>query len=378
MATPNSGPVDGWHRCQSSLRSEAAAIASLTLYVNEFATYHQVDIQCNFRLYVDSTSAISNVKLLRDLIPIRRFPNHADLLSTMSSAHYVLKHFRLTHVPNHQDDSTAFDDLPFPAQLNVLCDTMATDQLKQQSGNAAQRTLSIPLIPRTLSVAVRYSGQVISSHYIARLRESICLARHRAFLQAKYKWTNQIWESIAWDSFMQGARRPALVNPVTRSKLVHNWLNLGSQRAKFGSGGSNLEIARQCPYCAEAEDFLHMLTCVEPRALAFRYYAMIPLRKVLADYGERGSTLLRAIRDWTLNPASFAVSSSLLAPTEADRPSAPFYADRALYRQHAIGWLNFSRGFVSLEWGSAAASSPVQVSTNRLIVENAPNPHCLM
>ncbi len=65
----NAGPVDGWHRCQSSLRSEEAALASVILYVDEFAAYHQIDICCTFRLYVDSTSAISNVKLLRDLIP---------------------------------------------------------------------------------------------------------------------------------------------------------------------------------------------------------------------------------------------------------------------------------------------------------------------
>ena len=108
--------MDGWHRCQSSLRSEEAAVASLTLYVDEFATYHQVDICCKFRLYVDSTSAISNVKLLRDLIPKRRFPNNADLLSTMSSAHYVLQRFHLTHVPSHQDKSTDFADLHLRVQ----------------------------------------------------------------------------------------------------------------------------------------------------------------------------------------------------------------------------------------------------------------------
>jgi hypothetical protein len=33
----NSGPVDGWHRCQSSLRSEATAMASITLFLDEFA-----------------------------------------------------------------------------------------------------------------------------------------------------------------------------------------------------------------------------------------------------------------------------------------------------------------------------------------------------
>ena len=248
--------MDGWHRCQSSLGSEAAAIASLTLYVDELATYHQVDIRYKFRLYVDSTSAISNVTTtLRDLIPKRRFPNHADILSTMSSAHNVIEYFVMTHAHRHQDDTKRFDELPFPAQLNVLCDEMATTQLKRQAANAEERTLSIPLLPRNLNVEVKYGRQVISSHYVARLRESISLHRHRTFLQAKYKRSDQVWESIAWDAFMTCACQPKLDQPINRSKLVHNWLNLGAQRAKFGSGGSTLEIERSCPYCKQAEDF---------------------------------------------------------------------------------------------------------------------------
>ena len=243
----NAGPVDGWHCCQSSLQSEAAAIASLTLYIDELATYHQVDICCTFRLYVDSTSAISNVKLLRDLIPKHRFPNNADLLSTMRSAHYVIEHFLLTHVHSHQDKDTSFDELPFPAQLNVLCDTMAINQMQRHETHAEESTLSIPLLPRTLNVEVTYTGQVISSHYVACLRECISLSNHRKYLQLKYCWLDQAWESVAWDAFMQCARTSDLPHPVNQSKVIHNWLHLGAQREKFGSGATPLEIERCCP-----------------------------------------------------------------------------------------------------------------------------------
>jgi hypothetical protein len=348
----NAGPVDGWHRCQSSLRSEAAAIASLTLYVDELATYHQVDIRCKFCLYVDSTSAISTVQTLRDLIPKRRFPNHADILSTMSSAHYVIQHFILHHVHSHQDKQVAFDTLPFPAQLNVLCDTMATNQMARQEATDGERTLSTPLLPRTLNVEITYARQVVSSHYVARLRESISLDRHRTFLQAKYNWSDKVWMSISWDAFKTCARRPALTQPVTRSKLVHNWLNLGIQRAKFGSGGTTSEIERRCPYCKHAEDFTHMLTCVEPRALKFRYDATIPLRKVLSDAGDGGSALLRALKAWTLNP--FAPLT--LNPTDA-AISIQGSIDRAMESQTQIGWPNFFRGFLSLDWGQVYSNT---------------------
>jgi hypothetical protein len=342
----NSGPVDGWHRCHSSLRSEAAAIASLTLYIDELALYHQVEIECTFRLYVDSTSAISNVKTLRDLIPKRRFPNHADLFSTMSAAHYVIARFVLTHVHSHQDNDTDFDELPFPAQLNVLCDRMATAHMQRQAIQPSECTLSSPLLPRTLNVEVRHGTQVISAHYVPRLRECIVSTRHRDFLQAKFKWSDQVWAYVAWDSFKTCARKPALAHPVSRSKVVHNWLNLGSQRFKFGTGGASLEVARCCPYCKEEEDFKHMLTCRDLRALKFRYDAMLPLSKVLNAEGDAGVALREAIQVWTLHPSQ----PIAIDPVE-EAYGIQYAIDRAMDTQQQIGWLNFFRGFVSLDWG---------------------------
>jgi hypothetical protein len=48
-----------------------------------------------------------------------------------SSAHYVIKKFVFTHVHSHQDEEdTKVEDLPFPVQLNVLCNCMATAERK--------------------------------------------------------------------------------------------------------------------------------------------------------------------------------------------------------------------------------------------------------
>ena len=231
----NSGPVDGWHKCQNSLRSEAAALASVTLYLDELATFFSLDICCRFILYVDSTSAISNVSQLRDLIPKRRFANNADIFSIMSSAHSVITQFQFQHVKSHQDDNTDVDKLSFPARVNVSCDQMATAQLLRQKTHADERTMSCPLMPRHLPVEIKYNDQTISSHYVTRLREEIGLARHRLFLQNKYHWDDATWETIPWDSIAMCAKKSRLSHAAFRSKLVHNWLHLGAQRAKFGS-----------------------------------------------------------------------------------------------------------------------------------------------
>ncbi|KAI2511364.1 hypothetical protein MHU86_2975 [Fragilaria crotonensis] len=128
------------------------------------------------------------------------------------------------------------------------------------------------------------------------------LKSHRSFLQKKYSWSDPVWLSIAWDAFKKCACCPSLPQSVNRSKLVHNWLNLGAQRAKFGTGGAVTELERSCPYCKNAEDFTHMLTCGDPRALQARSAATTALQKVLSLLGACGFAVLRAITAWTLTP----------------------------------------------------------------------------
>jgi hypothetical protein len=139
--------------------------------------------------------------------------------SSMSAAHPVPKQFCFQHVKSHQDDKTDFEKLSFPAQVNVLCDQMATQQLLRQQTHESERTLPCPLTPRHLPVELAYRGQIISSHYVRRLREEITLARHRLFLQTKYKWDDASWDSIAWDSFLYVPKR--LDFPMHR--FVLNW-----------------------------------------------------------------------------------------------------------------------------------------------------------
>jgi hypothetical protein len=339
----NAGPVDGWHKCQNSLRSEAAALTSVTLYLDELATFFSLDIQCQFQLFVDSNSAISNVSQLRDLIPRRRFANNADIFSTMSAAHPVIKQFRFQHVKSHQDDQTDFEKLPFPAQVNVLCDDMATQQLIRQKSQEDQRTLSCPLTPRHLQVELAYRGQIISSHYVHRLREEICLARHRSFLQTKYKWDAATWDSIAWELFALCANKTRLSRHASfRSKLVHNWLHLGDQRSKYGA--SDVSLTRHCPYCQLPEDFRHFLTCSAPRALKVRYDATAALRKAL-DGSPGATAMFNALKQWTLNPDDPVT----LTPHPRNYPGT---VECALRSQLAIGWPQFFRGFISVEWGN--------------------------
>jgi hypothetical protein len=133
-----------------------------------------------------------------------------------------------------------------------------------------------------------------------------------------------------------------------RSKIVHNWLNLGNQQARHGRCPDTL-LESRCPYCKSAEDFQHLLTCKAPRTLKFRYDGMMKLRKALN--GTQGSSaILRAMKAWTLDlETAVAVS----AGTKAYK----YAVTSALESQMDIGWEHIFRGFISLEWGRCINTS---------------------
>ena len=122
----NSGPVDGWAKCQSSYRSELTALSSAMLFLDELTTFFEIDVQCDFQLLVDSTGAISALEHIRDQIPTRHYPDHADVVSTLSDASQILSKSVCQHVKSHQDDTKEYSELSFAAQVNVVCDRMAT------------------------------------------------------------------------------------------------------------------------------------------------------------------------------------------------------------------------------------------------------------
>lgn len=189
-----------------------------------------------------------------------------------------------------------------------------------------------------------HGSQVISSHYISRLRTAIGLDGHRRYLQTKYKWTNAIWDSIAWDALSTCARRPALSNTSNRSKLVHNWLNLGKQRAQHGNGEpSQSQLENCCPYCRSPEDFIHLVTCPDPRAQKSRYNAMLVLRKSFGST-QGAAALILAIKTCTLDPnTTVNISCGSVSFKSA--------INRAVNIQSDIGWENLFRGLISNDWG---------------------------
>ena len=191
---------------------------------------------------------------------------------------------------------------------------------------------------------VFFGNTAITSHYVSPLRAEIGADIHHDFLQAKYNWSDQQWCHIAWDSFEMVARRTQTKQTVNRSKLVHNWLNLGSQRAKFvKDDDKESNHAKQCPYCQQDEDFQHMLTCSHRSALKTRYDASETLRKAIKS-NAAGPYIMKAIKCWIQDPSKPPTVKIGILSAQND-------VHHAIETQTEIGWLHMFCGFVSIDWG---------------------------
>ena len=218
---------------------------------------------------------------------------------------------------------------------------MATRQMEvHRGGEWSSQQNYLPT--RNQPVVLSYKRQRIPSHYIKRLREAISSEAHRNYFQQRYQWDDFVWSSIAWDPLYTIGRRTTKQRCfVNRTKLVHNWLNLGAQRAKFHAISS--DTSQQCPYCTKEEDFTHLLTCDDPRAKKCRFEASTNLRKGLRTFSG-GSTLLQLIKLWIKQPEQ---SPQTQAPTRALQWSV----NQAIASQAKIGWQHLFRGIVSNDWG---------------------------
>ena len=87
-------------------------LSSVRLYFDELVTFHEIEIRCGFKAFIDSTSAISNAVSIRDLLPKLQYSRNTDCMTTIKDASRVISRMRLEHVKSHQDTNTNFYKLP--------------------------------------------------------------------------------------------------------------------------------------------------------------------------------------------------------------------------------------------------------------------------
>jgi hypothetical protein len=102
-------------------------------------------------------------------------------------------------VEGHQDNTKAVGELPWPAQLNVRADELATEAInKQTHTRQAPKLISLA----QTSVYLIKGKTTSTSHEVRALRSSIPTKNIKKYLLGRHNWDEKIIKSIAWEAYL--------------------------------------------------------------------------------------------------------------------------------------------------------------------------------
>jgi hypothetical protein len=260
---------------------------------------------------------------------------------------------KLYHVKSHQDDNTSFPELSPPAQINVLADAHATAIHQMQPHTTG-------LFPSWLSntkAALYHHGHQVTSNIPAYVRtaahapdmKEYLIDRSRTATGRDHPWNTDTLDSIAWKHLGHALRSLTTGQRLQTSKFMNDLLPTRRRLQKLDN-----KTDGRCFACNLLwEDTNHVLCChCEPRSLA-RTAAMVTFKQHLLQQHTPDvmATLICNSMDSWLN-------RTRVAPPTWEPPLEPIHHNltRAFESQRRIGWDQFLRGRITLEWRQAIAT----------------------
>jgi hypothetical protein len=120
------------------------------------------------------------------------------------------------HVKGHQDDSIDPTDLPWQAQLNIRCDTVATDTLATVNHDSTVPFLSASKLSLTIA------STTITHHVPLQIQRLYASTKQRAYLTKHHEWSScALFDQVHWDVIC-----PALLSfSFAKKKRLTEWIN---------------------------------------------------------------------------------------------------------------------------------------------------------
>ena len=154
------------------------------------------------------------------------------------------------HVKSHPDPTIPVEKLPWRSQLNVRCDTLATQKLKIISTEPI-----VPMLPAS-KVMLDVQGITITHHQASQIRRAYSKQRSKAYLSDKHEWTDE-FDTIDWDLVNAKYVKMPFHKKLFITKWVNKLLPLNLRRYK-----RNLFPTAYCPsWCQQLENDEHLITC---------------------------------------------------------------------------------------------------------------------
>jgi hypothetical protein len=156
------------------------------------------------------------------------------------------------------------------------------------------------------------------------------------YVADKFGWTdNQTAATVNWRAIGQAKRRLKLSPSVRTTKMMYEWLNVGSQKKKMGGDGT-------CPCCGAAEeDQLHLYRCKNEK-----------MQETLANSISNLNTKL--VKEGLTTPVYTAIINCICEAVQQPPLSRYEIEDddviKCMESQETLGTESFLRGFHHIDW----------------------------
>jgi len=150
-------------------------------------------------------------------------------------------------------------ELSWPAQLNMLCDQMASSSFPKETDHLPHQFLDSTIIE------LHHKGEPITSNIPNVIRHAYNTQDFRQYMQQKWLWPDDVIDSVDWSSHGRSLFRLTMPQRTMIQKLNFGWLPTNASAASSLQGD-----ARRCPCCSQLETNHHFLTCAAPQRRASR------------------------------------------------------------------------------------------------------------
>jgi hypothetical protein len=235
------------------------------------------------------------------------------------------------HVAAHQDDRQPnILRLRWKAQLNIICDRLASRQLEIS-----------PVEPKVIpnpscNAYIQVQGESVTGQIRKTLFDAAARPRIKAYLLKRYTWDDTIFDSVDWDATHSCLRSLSSSKHHFVTKFCFQQLPLGIRLRQ-----RNALAPANCPACKDPlEDDWHWITC--PARAAWRSQQANLFSSRLDSLKTQPGIKLIILRAF----------KSLLLSGACNFDDAVFSHDESLIvtSQAAIGWRHLVYGRCSSEW----------------------------
>jgi hypothetical protein len=318
-------------RTVNSYRSELQGIHTILLGIAAVCNFYHIT-EGMVTIGCDNLAGVN--RSTGDWLKVNQSTKHVDLIRAIRRLKDSMSvKICFVHVDGHQDNTTAIQDLPRLAQLNVEMDLQAKARLRSLIAASASPLPKAPIYYEGWRCVV--DGIKITSDPAAIVRNSIFGKQLQASLQERDLLSSDAFQDIDWDAIDSALAQCPPLYRLWVTKHVSGFFANGKMMKHWGFWDN-----QRCPCCHHIkEDKEHLLICPAPSCVEKWAASVQGLQEWLQEVDTAPALMhciSHALAARKLNQSFQAVCSGVAHP--------------AAVAQDRIGWVHFTEGKISKHW----------------------------